>query len=132
MDTKMKKITLTLVFTNALLLAGCVIPPNQIPSTSTAYLCRIYSDSSHPNYFDPLVRRELERRSQGECTSPQGIAAQRAIAAQATMNSMQMLNSGNQLMQLGQPQVISPAPNFPVQRNCVSRMQGNQMITQCN
>lgn len=127
----MYKIVFGMIFSISLLLTGCAVPPTQIPNTSTAYLCRIYSDSSHPNYFDPMVRRELERRSQEECTSPQGIAAQRAIAAQATMNSMQMLNFSNQLMQLGQPQTLQPAPATPLQRNCVSRMQGNQLITSC-
>jgi hypothetical protein len=96
----------------------------------TGVLCAIYATQSHPNYYDYRIKNILASRGQDECTTPQGMATQRAIAAQEFQQSMQMLQYSNQLMQMGQPRVLAPPPSQPI--NCVSRAQGNQVVTNCN
>ena len=105
----------------------------EMNSKPTGVLCAIYSTQSHPNYYDNRIRNILTARGQDECTTPQGMATQRAIAAQEFQQSIQMLQYSNQLMQSGQPRALqptAPAPSLP--QNCVSRVQGNQLVTTCN
>lgn len=113
--------------------SGCAqIPwtPSEMASKPTGVLCAVYATQSHPNYYDYRIKNILSSRGQDECTTPQGMATQRAIAAQEFQQSMQMLQYSNQLMQMGQPRVLAPPPSQPI--NCVSRAQGNQVVTNCN
>lgn len=116
--------------------SGCAPIPlstSEMTSKPTGVLCAIYATQSHPNYYDYRIKNILSSRGQDECTTPQGMATQRAIAAQEFQQSMQMLQYSNQLMQMGQPRVLAPTPPAPsLPQTCVSRVQGNQLVTTCN
>jgi len=123
------------------LVSGCAqIPwtPSEMASKSTRVLCAVYSDQRSRYYYDYQIRNTLAARGQDECTTPQGMATQRAIAAEEFQQSMQMLQYSNQLMQMGQPRVLAPPPPPPPPPppsqsiNCVSRRQGTQVVTNCN
>jgi hypothetical protein len=117
------------------LISGCAPMPlttSEIASKPTGVLCAIFATPSHPNYYDQRIKNVLAYRGQDECTTPQGMATQRAIAAQEFQQSLQMLNYGNQLMQMGQPRALTPVQPPPLPINCVSRAQGNQVVTNCN
>jgi len=110
--------------------------PAEIASRSTASLCAAYALPSHPNYYDVEVKRVLSMRGQDECTTPQGMAQQRELAAIEHQQRMQMLMNNsqltNQLLQMGGPRVIQPATPVPAPITCVSRAQGSQVVTNCN
>lgn len=112
-----------------LVVSGCAISPNEIFSTSSKTLCDVYAAPLAPNYLDPAIKSELQKRGHAGCTDPALIAARQA-------SSMQMFMMGSQLMQAGQPRLLAPpvaAPSMlPRTQNCVSRVQGNQLITSCN
>ena len=117
------------------LVSGCAqIPwtPYEMASKSTGVLCAVYSDQRSRYYYDYQIRNTLAARGQDECTTPQGMATQRAIAAEEFQQSMQMLQYSNQLMQMGQPRVLAPPPPPSQSINCVSRRQGTQVVTNCN
>jgi len=127
-----KNISLLILF--AVCVSSCAPMPlstAEMNSKPTGVLCAIFSTQSHPNYYDNRIKNILTARGQDECTTPQGMATQRAIAAQEFQQSMQMLQYSNQLMQMGQPRVLAPPPpSQPI--NCVSRAQGSQVVTNCN
>ena len=61
------------------------------------------------------------------------VAAQQAQASAANSQAnLQMFNLSQQLLKQSQPQVLAPSIAPPSQINCVSRQQGNQVITNCN
>jgi hypothetical protein len=113
--------------------SGCAQIPwthSEMASKPTGVLCAVFSDQRNLHYYDYRIKNILASRGQDECTTPEGMAMQRAIAAQEFQQSMQMLQYSNQLMQMGQPRVLAPPPSQPI--NCVSRRQGNQVVTNCN
>ena len=61
------------------------------------------------------------------------VKAQNAQARAANSQAnLQMFNLSQQLLKQSQPQVLAPSIAPPSQINCVSRQQGNQVITNCN
>jgi len=61
------------------------------------------------------------------------VRAQQAQAAAANSQAnLQMFNLSQQLLNQSQPRVLAPSIAPPSQINCVSRQQGNQVITNCN
>lgn len=110
--------------------SGCAMTATEMVSAPSARLCEFYSHPGSPQYLDPTIKAELERRGQADCISPEILV----LRANAYQNSMQMLNLSTPLMQMGTPRpvTVTPTNTFPKTTNCVSRIQGNQLVTTCN
>lgn len=108
------------IATLAISLSGCAINMSDLGSYSSGALCRVYGGSLHPNFLDPRVKSELERRGDGACASYEAVQAREAA-------SNQLLMMGTGLLQQSQPQVQQRQP-----QNCITRQVGGTWHTTCN
>ena len=114
---------------SVLALTSCAMTPVEVVGASSAILCQHYGNPGSPNYLDPNIKEELQRRGQADCISPEMLLLRESARA----NSMQILNLSNQLLNMGSRRPVQPVyPNsFSNTRNCTSQVQGNQLVTRC-
>lgn len=110
-------------------LSACALSPQEIGSATTNTLCQAYAAPMGPQFMSPELRHELIRRGSEYCTTPEYVQARAAAAYQAMGTSMQLL-------QMSQPQTITPAVPAPTLQQpirCTSQYNAytKQMQTIC-
>jgi hypothetical protein len=83
-----------------------------IRRASSADLCNIYVEPTfNPNFLDPTIKEELERRGHASCTDP-------AFVQLLLQRNAANTDLGLRMIDAGRPRALSQPPSVPTTTRC--------------